>query len=191
MSASMEREAATQTAGVRQRALCAAMRAGRRAVHGTPLQGSSVTTSLSAALHRLAFPVGGRRVRVPYRGLWFTMADGERCTAAGLLSGRHEQLELDLFETFSAHASHVLDIGASIGLYSCSGAAALPSSGRLTAFEPGPPTSAHCAETWCSTSAQTGYESKPLRSVPGPARRRCTCPASTAAAIRRAPQATR
>lgn len=138
MSAPTEREAATRTAGVRQRALCAAMRAGRRAVHGTPLQGSSVTTSLSAALHRLAFPVGGRRVRVPYRGLWFTMADGERCTAAGLLSGRHEQLELDLFETFSAHASHVLDIGASIGLYSCSGAAALPSSGRLTAFEPVP-----------------------------------------------------
>ncbi|MEV0322969.1 FkbM family methyltransferase [Streptomyces sp. NPDC050658] len=138
MSAATEQDEETRSAGVRQRALCAAVRAGRRAVHGTPLQGSGLTTSLSAALHRIAFPSRGKRVRVPYRGLWFTMADGERCTAAGLLSGRHEQLALDLFETFSAHASHVLDIGASIGLYACSGAAALPSSGRLTAFEPVP-----------------------------------------------------
>lgn len=138
MSAFTEQTADTRSVGVRQRALCAAIRAGRRTIHRTPLRGSRLTASLSAALHRLAFPVRGKRVEIPYRGMRFTMADGERCTAVGLLSGRHEQLELELFETLTAHAAHVLDIGASIGLYSCSGAAALPSHGRLTAFEPVP-----------------------------------------------------
>jgi FkbM family methyltransferase len=120
----------------RQRALCALIRAGRRTVAGTPLGGSRATSAVSAALHRTAF--AGRSTAIPYRGLRFTTADGDRCVAPALLSGRHEELELDVYVGLLREARCVVDVGASIGLYSCVGAAALPADGRVTAFEPVP-----------------------------------------------------
>ncbi|MCX5200260.1 FkbM family methyltransferase [Streptomyces sp. NBC_00237] len=120
----------------RQRALCVLIRAGRRTLAGTPFGGSRATSAVSAALHRSAF--AGRSTAIPYRGLRFTTADGDRCVAPALLSGRHEALELDLYTSLLKGARGVVDVGASIGLYSCLGAAALPADGRITAFEPVP-----------------------------------------------------
>ncbi|CAM5615768.1 hypothetical protein GCM10010329_18830 [Streptomyces spiroverticillatus] len=120
----------------RQRALCAVIRAGRRTLAATPLSGSGPTSALSAALHRLAFPVAG--TVVPYRGLRFTTAEGDRCVATAMLGGAYESLELDLYERLAARASGIVDVGASIGLYSCTGAAKMRPDGRITAFEPVP-----------------------------------------------------
>lgn len=57
--------------------------------------------------------------------------------------GYYEQFEVSLFERLAALGGHVVDVGANIGVYACTGAARLPEGGRLTAFEPVPENLGH------------------------------------------------
>lgn len=54
-----------------------------------------------------------------------------------LVAGYHEELELAIYERIAQSSSLVADVGANVGLYTCVGAAAMPS-GTVTAFEPAP-----------------------------------------------------
>ncbi|WP_419995436.1 FkbM family methyltransferase [Streptomyces boninensis] len=123
----------------RQRFLSRVICGGRRLLQGTPLAGSGVTSAVSAALYRRAFPPGrAEAMVVPFRGLGFNVAEGDRCIAPAIAAGEYEDVALTILETLAGSARVIVDVGANIGLHSCLAARRQPPGGRVVAFEPVP-----------------------------------------------------
>jgi FkbM family methyltransferase len=77
-------------------------------------------------------------VATVYRGLSLTGPAHDFSIVHQLFAGYYEEVEVALFERLAADSKMIIDIGANIGLYSCIGAARIPASGHLVAFEPIP-----------------------------------------------------
>ncbi|MDF5758140.1 FkbM family methyltransferase [Spongiactinospora sp. TRM90649] len=77
-------------------------------------------------------------VTATYRGVTLTGPAWDRTIMPSVAGGYYEEFEVGLFERLAAGSGTILDVGANIGVYACTGASHLPEGGRLVAFEPVP-----------------------------------------------------
>ncbi|MGH3392565.1 MAG: FkbM family methyltransferase [Actinomadura sp.] len=137
----------TSTQGPRRRLAAGMMRTARAVNRSrlvrTVLGGRSVRRlPLVNRLYHLVFRVGmaagGRDVEARYRGVVLAGPAWDRTIMPSVSAGYYEEFEVGVFERLAAASTSILDVGANIGVYACTGAACLPPEGRLIAFEPVP-----------------------------------------------------
>lgn len=112
------------------------VKAARRFAANTPLQRLPLTTCLYRKVMHGAYP--DPSVTADFRGLCLTMPTHDVTIVPGLLGGFYEEVELDLFERLAGLSRTVVDVGANIGVYTCSAANRQPADGTVVAYEPVP-----------------------------------------------------
>ena len=108
----------------------------RRFAANTPVQRLPLTTYLYRKVIRSAYP--DPEATADFRGLSLVMPTHDVTIVPGLLGGFYEEIELDLFERLAARSPTVVDVGANIGVYTCSAACRQPADGMVVAYEPVP-----------------------------------------------------
>jgi len=108
----------------------------RRFAANTALQRLPLTTYLYRKVMHGAYPEP--EVTADFRGLSLTVPTHDVTIVPGLLGGFYEEIELDLFERLAALSPTVVDVGANIGVYTCSAARGQPADGMVVAYEPVP-----------------------------------------------------
>ncbi len=120
----------------RQKASMAVIKLARRLAANTPIQKLPLTTFL----YRKVFRFGYREdeLTISFRGVTLTIPSKDTTIVPGLVGGFYEEIELDIFECLAKESTTIIDVGGSIGDYTCVGAANLPADGKLIVFEPVP-----------------------------------------------------
>ncbi len=125
----------TEPRTVRQRLAMSTIRLARRAFFGTPVERLPIVGRLRGLVYRYGF--GGGDLTATIHGLQFRLPPGDVSLGPSFVGGYYEELELGIYEALARESSVIADVGGNIGLYSCIGAAAMPT-GRVVAFEPAP-----------------------------------------------------
>ncbi|TDE17046.1 FkbM family methyltransferase, partial [Nonomuraea mesophila] len=142
----------TTSEPLRKKAAVTVMRAARAANRSklarTLLRGRSVrrlplVNRLYHTVFRLGATTSGRDVEARYRGLTLTGPAWDATIMPSVSAGYYEEFEVTLFERLAATSRTILDVGANIGVYACTGAAHLPPGGTLIAYEPVPENLTH------------------------------------------------
>ncbi|TDB98364.1 FkbM family methyltransferase, partial [Nonomuraea longispora] len=137
----------TSSEPLRKQAAVTVMRAARAANRSklarTLLRGRSVrrlplVNRLYHTVFRLGHTTTGRDAEARYRGLTLTGPAWDTAIMPSVSAGYYEEFEVTLFERLAAASRTILDVGANIGIYACTGAAHLPPGGTLIAYEPVP-----------------------------------------------------
>ncbi|WP_327580433.1 FkbM family methyltransferase [Nonomuraea sp. NBC_00507] len=87
---------------------------------------------------RVGVAAGDRDVKVHYRGVVLTGPAWDATIMPSISAGYYEEFEVRVFERLASVSRSIVDVGANIGVYACTGAVRLPTDGRLIAFEPVP-----------------------------------------------------
>ncbi|MGP3957815.1 FkbM family methyltransferase [Nonomuraea sp. 3N208] len=106
---------------------------GGRSVRRFPL-----VNRLYHTVFRLGVAAGDRDVEARYRGVVLTGPAWDATIMPSISAGYYEEFEVNVFERLASVSRSIVDVGANIGAYACTGAARLPRDGRLIAFEPVP-----------------------------------------------------
>jgi FkbM family methyltransferase len=125
------------------RMMRAARAANRSRVTRTLLRGRSVRSfPLVNRLYHTVFRMGvttrNHDAEAHYRGVVLTGPVWDATIMPSVSAGYYEEFEVSVFERLAAVSDLILDVGANIGVYACTGAAHLSQNGRLIAFEPVP-----------------------------------------------------
>ncbi|WP_345570155.1 FkbM family methyltransferase [Nonomuraea rosea] len=139
MPTSMKRLRQTLAIGLMR----AARAANRSPLVRTVLRGRSVrrfplVNRLYHTVFRLGVAAGDRDVQARYRGVVLTGPVWDATIMPSISAGYYEEFEVRVFERLASVSRSIVDVGANIGAYACTGAARLPQDGRLIAFEPVP-----------------------------------------------------
>jgi len=110
------------------------IRAGRRLVHGTPVQRWRFTDYLYRRIFRMGW--AGESTRTVFRGLDLVVPNKDVTIVPGILGGFYEARELDLWERLTPVSGLVVDVGGNLGVYACLAAKAQGT--RVVVFEPAP-----------------------------------------------------
>ncbi|MEW9553933.1 FkbM family methyltransferase [Nonomuraea sp. NPDC050783] len=78
-----------------------------------------------------------------YRGVVLTGPMWDATIMPSISGGYYEEFEVGVFERLASVSHSIIDVGANIGAYTCTGAARLPRDGMLIAFEPAPENAAY------------------------------------------------
>ncbi|MFF5114029.1 FkbM family methyltransferase [Streptosporangium sp. NPDC000509] len=121
----------------------AARAANRSRVTRTLLRGRSVrrfplVNRLYHTVFRLGAATGNRDAEARYRGVVLTGPVWDATIMPSISAGYYEEFEVSVFERLAACSRSILDVGANIGVYACTGGAHLSRDGSLIAFEPVP-----------------------------------------------------
>ncbi|MFD1116364.1 FkbM family methyltransferase [Sphaerisporangium aureirubrum] len=124
-------------------AMRAARAANRSRVARVLLRGRSVrrlplVNRIYHQVFRLAVTAGDRDAEARYRGVVLTGPLWDKTIMPSVSGGYYEEFEVGIFEQLAEASHSILDVGANIGVYACTGATHLPPAGRLIAFEPVP-----------------------------------------------------
>lgn len=127
------------------RTMRAARAANRSRLARALLRGRSVRRlPLVNRIYHGVFRLGvAQDAALDYRGVKLTGPAWDNTIMPSISGGYYEEFEVSLFEKLAGCGGHVVDVGANIGVYTCSGAARLGAGGRLTAFEPVPENLGH------------------------------------------------
>ncbi|MFC4012603.1 FkbM family methyltransferase [Nonomuraea purpurea] len=106
---------------------------GGRSVRRFPL-----VNRLYHTVFRLGVAGNDQDVRARYRGVVLTGPVWDATIMPSISAGYYEEFEVSVFEQLASVSRSIVDVGANIGAYACTGAARLPQDGRLIAFEPVP-----------------------------------------------------
>ncbi|WP_344915124.1 FkbM family methyltransferase [Streptosporangium oxazolinicum] len=121
----------------------AARAANRSRVARTLLRGHSVrrlplVNRLYHTVFRLGVTTGSRDAEARYRDVVLTGPVWDATIMPSISAGYYEEFEVGVFERLASVSRSILDVGANIGVYACTGGTHLPRDGRLIAFEPVP-----------------------------------------------------
>ncbi|MEO3889979.1 FkbM family methyltransferase [Nonomuraea sp. B5E05] len=121
----------------------AARAANRSTITRTLLRGRSVrrlplVNRLYHTVFRLGVTTSDHDAEAHYRGVVLTGPAWDATIMPSVSAGYYEEFEVTLYERLAAASRTILDIGANIGVYACTGATHLPPDGTLIAFEPVP-----------------------------------------------------
>ncbi|MEU8204127.1 FkbM family methyltransferase [Streptosporangium sp. NPDC049046] len=121
----------------------AARAANRSRVTRTLLRGRSVrrlplVNRLYHTVFRLGVTTGNRDAEARYRGVVLTGPVWDATIMPSISAGYYEEFEVSVFERLAACSRSILDVGANIGVYACTGGTHLSRGGSLIAFEPVP-----------------------------------------------------
>ncbi|TDC86357.1 FkbM family methyltransferase [Nonomuraea deserti] len=121
----------------------AARAANRSTITRTLLRGRSVrrlplVNRLYHTVFRLGVTTSDHDAEAHYRGVVLTGPAWDATIMPSVSAGYYEEFEVTLFERLAAASRTILDVGANIGVYACTGATHLPPDGTLIAFEPVP-----------------------------------------------------
>ncbi|HEX6930753.1 MAG TPA: FkbM family methyltransferase [Streptosporangiaceae bacterium] len=112
------------------------MRTARKLFANTPVQKMPLTTRIYAKAFR--FGSASDEIATNFRGVRLIVPSKGTTIVPGLVGGCYQKVELDVFERLAAISDTIVDVGASIGLYSCIAADRAAVSATIVAFEPVP-----------------------------------------------------
>ncbi|MER6008701.1 FkbM family methyltransferase [Nonomuraea angiospora] len=110
----------------------------RRLLRGRSIRRFALVNRLYHTVFRLGVATGDRDAEARYRGVVLTGPAWDATIMPSVSAGYYEEFEVGVFERLASISRSVLDVGANIGVYTCTGAARLPEDGSLIAFEPVP-----------------------------------------------------
>ncbi|TDD01962.1 FkbM family methyltransferase [Nonomuraea diastatica] len=137
----------TSSKRLRKKAAITVMRAARAAnrskitrilLRGRSVRRLPLVNRLYHTVFRLGVTTSDHDAEARYRGVVLTGPTWDATIMPSVSAGYYEEFEVTLFERLAAASRTILDIGANIGVYACTGAAHLPPDGTLIAFEPVP-----------------------------------------------------
>ncbi|RVX41551.1 FkbM family methyltransferase [Nonomuraea polychroma] len=118
-------------------------RAARALLRGRSIRRFSLVNRLYHTVFRLGVIAGNREAEAHYRGVVLTGPAWDTTIMPSVSAGYYEEFEVSVFERLATVSQVIVDVGANIGVYACTGAARLPRGGRLIAFEPVPENAAY------------------------------------------------
>ena len=126
---------------MRQQLSMQVIKSARGMLANTPVQKWPVTTLIYRKVFRFGYTAD--ELTTDFRGIKLTIPTKDTTIVPGLVGGFYEKIELDVFELLAEQSRVILDVGGSIGDYTCVGANRLPADGHIVAFEPIPENQAY------------------------------------------------
>ncbi|MEU6715395.1 FkbM family methyltransferase [Nonomuraea sp. NPDC046802] len=115
----------------------------RKVLGGRSVRRFPLVNRLYHTVFRLGVAGNDQDVRARYRGVVLTGPVWDATVMPSISAGYYEEFEVSVFEQLASVSRSIVDVGANIGAYACTGAARLPRDGRLIAFEPVPENAAY------------------------------------------------
>jgi FkbM family methyltransferase len=110
----------------------------RRLLRGRSVRRFPLVNRIYHSVFRLGHDSAGPDIEVRYRDVELSGPAWDMTIMPSVSGGYYEVFEVSIFERLAGGSRLVVDVGANIGIYACTGARHLPPGGRLVAFEPVP-----------------------------------------------------
>ncbi|MCG5217060.1 FkbM family methyltransferase [Streptosporangium sp. KLBMP 9127] len=110
----------------------------RRLLRGRSIRRFPLVNRIYHTVFRVGVASGGQDVEARYRGVLLAGPAWDATIMPSVSAGYYEEFEVGVYERLASVSTSIVDVGANIGVYACTGAAHLPADGTLIAFEPVP-----------------------------------------------------